>query len=73
MTDRESNNTVAPRYRVTLCGTCRHPGGQHIHAAIDLDSPAPCRLCECEDFQDVGWNDAWWSDAMTEEARSGRR
>ncbi len=44
------------RYRVQLCATCDHPGGQHI---IDRG----CRLCDC-----VGWVKGlpgWWSDRLT--------
>lgn len=52
------------QYRVQLCATCEHPGGQHI---IDKG----CRLCDCEAWEEG--RQGWWSDADTAawEAHSG--
>lgn len=57
---------IDKQYRVQLCATCDHPGGQHIIGK-------GCRLCDCAEWvEGVG---GWWSDRLTlnwEAARTGR-
>lgn len=53
-------------YRVTLCATCGHPGGQH--RLPRADTPEHCVLCvECKAY--VEGDKAWWTDEMTERAK----
>ena len=48
-------------YPVTLCGNCRHPGGQHV---VD----GGCRLCrDCPGWDDSRAVAGQWNDRKTDE------
>jgi hypothetical protein len=48
-------------YQVDLCGTCRHPGGQHVIGE-------GCRLCrDCPGWDEAARKRGTWSDRMTDE------
>jgi hypothetical protein len=48
-------------YPVYLCGSCRHPGGQHI-------AGKGCRLCrDCPGWDEERMKRGTWSDRMTDE------
>jgi hypothetical protein len=48
-------------YPVYLCGSCHHPGGQHI-------AGEGCRLCrDCPGWDEGRMKRGMWSDRMTDE------
>lgn len=50
-------------YRVSLCGTCAHPAGQHRGGG-----DYACVLCECTAWVENGVG--MWNDEMTDAARA---
>jgi hypothetical protein len=50
-----SLDNPAKRYKVCLCASCAHPGGQHFGGA--------CQLCECAEW--IEGQESWWSDLAT--------
>lgn len=60
---RRAPPSPAPKrqYRVSLCGTCLHPGGQHIIGT-------GCRLCrDCPGWDEARSVPGMWSDQETDE------
>lgn len=46
-------------YEVDLCGSCHHPGGQHVWGH-------GCQLCpDCPGWDDATRMRGWWSDQQT--------
>jgi hypothetical protein len=58
-------------YKVTLCGRCVHPGGQHWASDGRFDPSDGCHLCDCPGFTEGG--PGQWDDAMTAALRHARR